>query len=557
MTTQMQQPRQQQTKKKLREDWLKELALIVTLCGVACLGVVSIFGDNIRRMFGMSADALGGDDGISARASTGSGPGLVNKTMKSFGQNNVYGGSGGSWAPVQAPANGDTHVAYVPNATVEAARDSLSTFAIDVDRASYTYGLQSLRGGMLPQPASVRVEEWVNAFPSSLPDAKELPYAVHTSLARAPFDAGKVLLKVSLQGKRIPNAARKPADLVWLVDVSGSMSGEARLGLAQESMRIMLEGLREQDTVAIVTYAGAVRDVLPPTHGNQKARIRSAIDALTSGGGTAMGDGMKVAYQHAVSRVRGGAVSRVMVFSDGDANIGYLGHQQILEQIAAHVKEGVMLTTIGFGMGNYRASDMEQLADKGNGQSLYIDTRDEAQRVFGPEGLAGTLETIAKDVKVQVAFDAKKVKSYRLVGYENRDVADQDFRNDAVDGGEIGAGHAVTALYELEVTGDDGELAVATVRGQRLDGKGAFEVASKVVKHGKLPGLADAEVEMRFASAVALSADQVRTSSPDAEKLVQLTRIAAGATEGRLERAEYVRYMEGALKQRFPEVAAR
>jgi Ca-activated chloride channel homolog len=560
--------------KKQRRQSLAEYTAVVGLIALACLGLISMFGDNIRRLFGMSSDALGGDDNIARRNTTRAAAAVTDKTMRNFGQNNVYSGSGSFFpsAPAAVPAavpvampvavpvappNGDTHQSHVANAQVEVAADRFSTFAVDVDTASYAYGRQALRQRMLPQASSVRVEEWVNAFRYQLPAPKDAPYAVHTALARAPFDAGKALLKVSLQGKKVANADRKPAHLVWLVDVSGSMSGPTRLGLAQESMRVLLESLNARDTVAIVTYAGEVRDVLPPTSAKDKERIHAAIDSLSSGGGTSMSDGMTLAYAHAVKNVGTGKVSRVMVFSDGDANIGHRSHTQILEDIQNHVKEGVMMTTIGFGMGNYRASAMEQLADKGNGQALYFDSRDEAQRAFGPEGVAGTLETIAKDVKVQVEFDLKRVKKYRLVGYENRDVADQDFRNDAVDGGELGAGHAVTAVYELELTGEGGALAVVRVRGQKLDGQGAFEVAETVKQKGPLPSLEDAEVEMRFASAVALASDLMRGSSPEGEKLQKLAQLAGGATRGLADRSEFVNLLEQTVATRWPALARR
>lgn len=550
------------TKKKKSGAGPLEVGVLSGLIVVAGVTVVTLFGDNIRRLFGMSADSLGGDVNIARRNTRAAGAALSDRTMKNFGQNNTYGGGGGSWwasapTPAVAPPNGDTHHAVAPNLTVEAAVDRLSTFAIDVDSASYSYGRQALRQRMLPQPESVRVEEWVNAFPYELEAPKDAPWAVHTELARAPFDRSKALLKVSLQGRKVHNADRKPAHLVWLVDVSGSMSGPARLGLAQESMRLLLQSLNARDTVAIVTYAGSVREVLPPTSAAEKERIRAAVDSLASGGGTAMGDGMRLAYAHAVKQVGRGKVSRVMVFSDGDANIGAGSHQQILSEIEQHVREGVMLTTIGFGMGNYRASAMEQLADKGNGQALYFDSRDEAQRRFGPEALAGTLEAIAKDVKVQVEFDPKRVKKYRLVGYENRAVADQDFRNDAVDGGEIGAGHAVTAVYELDLDGDDGELAVVKVRGQLPDGQGPFEVAEPVRKKGALPALEDAGAEMRFASAVALAADVMRGATPDGEQLAALARLAGGATRGLAERAELVQLLEQTVGARWPALARR
>lgn len=509
----------------LARPGLTEYAVICALIAAAALGIVQLYGDNIRRLFGMSADALAGDSNISQRG----------------------------W-PRVAPSNGDTHAMVAPHRAVLTAADRLSTFAIDVDTASYSYGRQALRDGLLPRPESVRVEEWVNAFGYDLPGPKEAPFGVHTALARSPF-GDKALLKVSLQGRRIANQDRLPAHLVFLVDTSGSMAGEARLGLAKESMRILVGSLNPRDTVALVTYAGDTRDVLAPTPARDRHTILQAIDSLTAGGGTAMGSGMQLAYAHAVRQVQSGAVSRVLVFTDGDANIGRTGHADILEAVKDKVKEGVMLTTVGFGLGNYRAATLERLADSGNGQALYIDSRDEAVKVFGAEGVAGTLEAIAKDVKVQVELSPERVRSWRLVGYENRDVADADFKNDAVDGGELGAGHSVTALYELELLGGPGRLGTVRVHGLKLAGAGSFDVEAPIASQAELPALEDAEVELRFAAAVALAADLLRRPDPDAEQLGALVRLAAGATRSLKERSEYVGLMQGALEARWPSLA--
>ena len=506
----------------------------LTAMVLVALGCVAhLFGDNIRRLFGMSADALAGDDTVAQHRGS-----LAYKSMKNFGQNTPadYG-------------SGNTHVAVAPNPTTRTAEDRFSTFAIDVDTASYALARNYLRQGRLPDPASVRVEEWVNAFRYDLPAPKAEPFSVTSELAQSPFSEARALLKVSLQGREIANAERLPAHLVFLVDTSCSMSGGEKLGLAKRSMEVMLEGLTERDSVALVTYAGGVKDVLEPTAVTPRGReqIRAAIRSLWADGGTAMGSGMELAYRHAIRTVSSGSVSRVLVFSDGDANIGRnQSAAQMLEAVSAYVKEGVMLTTVGFGMGNYRDHTMEQLADKGNGQSVYIDSLDEAERVFGSRGLPGTLQAIAKDVKVQVEFDPRWVKSYRLVGYENRDVADEDFRNDAVDGGELGAGHSVTALYEVELApGVEGELAVVRVRGQRPGGAGAFEVASKVEHPGRLPGIEDAGEEMRFATAVALAADILRgnTAASDAS-LARVQQLAASAMRNLPERAEFVHLLD-------------
>ena len=506
---------------------------------------ICLFGDNIRRLNGHSADALSGDDVIHTR---GAGPdqSLTRKAMKNFGTNNPY-DYGGYVAPVP---QGNTHVHVDANRNTDTREDSVSTFAIDVDTASYTLSRRTLLDGALPSPAGVRVEEWVNAFRYQLAQPKDAPFSVTTEGAPSPFTAGRTLLKVSLKGREVSNADRLPANLVFLVDTSCSMQGPDRLPLAQESLRILVKHLNARDTVALVTYAGTVRDVLPPTPASDKARILGAIDELSAGGGTAMGDGMTVAYRHAVRGVSRNSVARVIVLSDGDANIGRnITAEAMLAAVRGYVKEGVTLTTVGFGTGNYRDSVMEKLADSGNGQSLYIDSREAAQKVFGRQ-LAGTLEVIARDVKVQVDFDRRAVKSYRLVGYENRAVADQDFRNDDVDGGEIGAGHSVTALYELELAPDAaGPLATVRVRGQQPRSMGAFETAVKVERESFAKTLESASTELRFAAAVGGAADLLRGNGPASDfTLTKARALAVSSAGGHEDRLEFITLLDTAIR---------
>ncbi len=506
---------------------------------LAVVFLVTLFGDNIRRLNGMSADALAGDSYVAQPSP------LTRKTMKNFGMNNSYGD-----APIAPVPQGNSHVHVDANRVTDTREDALSTFAIDVDTASYTLARRTLQSNMLPVADGVRVEEWVNAFRYELPAPKDAPFSVTAEGAPSPFTAGHTLLKVSLKGREVANADRLPANLVFLVDTSCSMQGQDRLELAKESLRILVKNLNARDTVSLVTYAGGVRDVLPPTPATERARIFGAIDELSAGGGTAMGDGMTLAYQHAVHGVGRDRVSRVIVLSDGDANIGRnVTADAMLDAIGRYVKEGVTLTTVGFGMGNYRDNLMEKLADKGNGQSLYIDSREQAVKVFQTQ-IAGTLEVIAKDVKVQVAFDKSVVKRYRLVGYENRDVADKDFRNDAVDGGEIGAGHSVTALYELELAPDAaGPLATVFVRGQQPRGGGAFETAVKVERSAVARSLSAASTELRFAAAVAGAADILRGNGAASDfTLAKARELAASAHNGAPERLEFVQLLETAMR---------
>lgn len=329
---------------------------------VAVLAVLTLFGDNLKKLTGASADALAGEP-LTTKTFRGSGD-LHKKTLRTFGSDEAYG-------PAPAPAR--VEPTQAPNVTTSAREDALSTFAIDVDTASYTYARRQLEAGFRVEPSSVRVEEWVNAFRYHLEAPKDAPWAVHVEGAPSPFTPRRVLLKVALQGRRFSNAERKPANLVLLVDTSGSMSGDDRLGLAKKSMHLLVDALDGRDTVAIATYAGSSRVVLPATNAAEKASIHRAIEALGPGGGTAMESGMVLAYREAVKGVREGVSSRVLVFTDGDANIGATGPAAILSAVEGYVRDGVTLTTVGFGLGNTRSNALEQLADKGNGQSLYID----------------------------------------------------------------------------------------------------------------------------------------------------------------------------------------
>ena len=359
----------------------------------------------------------------------------------------------------------ESYTHYGVNPMTLASQDSQSTFSIDVDTASYSIARRKLREGVLPPTASVRVEEFVNAMDYGYaPPTGDAPFAVYMEATPNPFLDGHHVLRVGVQGAEIDDDDRKPVHLTFLVDVSGSMSSADKLGLARQSLHELVENLQPGDTVALATYAGHVSRVLSPTRvsgGNVRA-IHRAIDGLDAGGSTGMSSGIDLAYEMASSSFVKGEENRVIVLSDGDANVGPSSHTAILEQIRGYSERGITLSTIGFGMGNYKDVMMEQLANQGDGNYFYIDSRAEAEEVFG-EDLSGTLQVIAKDVKIQVEFNPTAVYSYRLIGYENRDIADRDFRNDEVDAGEIGAGHSVTALYDV-VLADGGAEELATVR---------------------------------------------------------------------------------------------
>jgi Ca-activated chloride channel family protein len=349
-----------------------------------------------------------------------------------------------------------------------------------------------------------------------------------------------------VRARTVPLAERKPANLVFLVDVSGSMGQPDKLPLAQRSLRILTENLRAGDTVALVTYAGSTRVVLPPTGMEERARIVAAIDELSANGSTAMGSGLELAYRLAVRQVRPGVVSRIIVLSDGDANVGPTTHEEILRTVQGYAQEGVTVSTVGFGMGNYHDTLMEQLADRANGNNYYIDTPFEARRVF-EEQLGGTLEVVAQDVKIQVDFDPRVVTSYRLVGYENRDVADEDFRNDRVDAGEIGSGHDVNALYEIRrAPGAQGPLATVRLRAKTPGGSVATEWQTPLAASALRPSMELSSADLRFAAAVMGLAEILR-GSPHAQgwRLETVLALARSATRaGDRDRQELVELVQ-------------
>ena len=451
--------------------------------------------------------------------------------------------------PPAEPTNSERYQEYKPNPWTDPAKDKLSTFAIDVDTASYTISRRKLNEGGLPPASAVRVEEFVNYFKYEYPQPKSGPFAVHYEAAPSPFDAKRVLLKVGVQGRKVAPEERAPVHLTLLVDVSGSMSSPDKLPLVQEALKVMVNNLKKTDTVALTTYAGANRLVLPATGLEEKEKILAAIDDLRSGGGTAMASGMELAYEQAMKTYEKGAVNRVVVCSDGDANIGPVGHDQILKSIEGYVQKGITMTTLGVGNGNYQDYRMEQLANKGNGNYVYLDSREAALRFFS-EQLDGTLQVIAKDVKIQVEFSDDAVAQYRLIGYENRDIADKSFRDDKVDAGEIGSNHSVTALYELQlISKPKGPLATIRVRAKEPEGATAkeweFPFDSKLVK----AKLSEASGDFQFAAAVVGFAEILR-KNPDAaewslDRIQELTRQNLNNSK---ERQEFLELIQRASK---------
>ena len=349
----------------------------------------------------------------------------------------------------------ESYDSFVENDWFETMDKPLSTFSVDVDAASYSNVRRFLTQGQLPPVDAVRIEELVNYFDYDYPNPRgQHPFSITTEVADAPWNARHKLVHIGLQGKRLDMEDLPPANLVFLIDVSGSMQDPDKLPLLKDSFRMLVEQLREEDRVAIVVYAGAAGLVLPTTSGANKEAILCAIDKLEAGGSTAGAAGIQLAYQVAQRSFMRNGNNRVILATDGDFNVGITGEGALTRFIEQKRQSGLFLTVLGFGQGNLKDSKMELLADKGNGHYAYIDNIVEGQKVFVNE-IGATLLTIAKDVKLQVEFNPARVSSYRLVGYENRVMQDRDFDDDSKDAGEIGAGHSVTALYEITMRDEE------------------------------------------------------------------------------------------------------
>lgn len=330
----------------------------------------------------------------------------------------------------------------------------LSTFSIDVDKAGYSNVRRMINNGQNIPVDAVKIEEMINYFEYDYDQPTKHPFSIHTEAVVTPWNQQTKLVRIGLQGKTYKNEELPASNLTFLIDVSGSMSSRNKLPLLKSAFKLLVNQLREKDKVSIVVYAGAAGEVLAPTNGDQKEKIIQSLDNLEAGGSTAGGAGIELAYKLAEKNFIKHGNNRVILATDGDFNVGPSSDRDMVHLIEEKRKTGVFLSVLGFGMGNYKDSKMEKLADKGNGNHAYIDTMQEAQKVFGKE-FGGTLYTIAKDVKIQVEFNPHVVESYRLIGYENRLLADEDFVDDTKDAGELGSGHTVTALYEVIPKGVD------------------------------------------------------------------------------------------------------
>jgi len=361
--------------------------------------------------------------------------------------------------PLSSPpiVNRENYNHFDDNGVKLVGNDPVSTFSIDVDTGAYSNMRRMLNQGIVPPHDAIRVEELINYFDYSYPTPKntEQPFSISTELAASPWNPNAKLMHIGIQGYDIDKAQRPASNLTFLIDVSGSMNSPDKLGLLKSSFKLMTKNLTKNDKVSIVVYAGAAGTVLEPTSGNEKSKIMQALDKLSAGGSTNGSAGIKLAYQLNEDNFIKDGINRVIIATDGDVNVGTTNFEQLIEMVERKKEKGVALTTLGFGTGNYNDHLMEQLANKGNGNYAYIDTLKEANKVLVNE-MSSTLMTIAKDVKIQIEFNPLIVSQYRLIGYENRVLNNEDFNNDKIDAGEIGAGHTVTALYEVVLNGSQG-----------------------------------------------------------------------------------------------------
>ncbi len=468
--------------------------------------------------------------------------------------------------------NREGYESITENIFLKATDNPLSTFSIDVDAASYSNVRRFLNQGQLPPAGAVRIEEMVNYFKYEYPQpTKEEPFSINTEISDAPWNKEHKLVLIGLQGKKIPTENLPASNLTFLIDVSGSMQGPERLGLVKASMKMLVDQIREQDKISIVVYAGAAGLVLAPTSGAEKTKIKDAIDKLEAGGSTAGGAGIKLAYKTAKENFAKGGNNRVILCTDGDFNVGASSDDDMVRLIEEERKSGVFLTVLGYGMGNYQDAKMQKLADKGNGNHAYIDGISEAKKVLVNE-FGGTLFTIAKDVKLQVEFNPAKVQGYRLIGYENRMLAKEDFNDDKKDAGELGSGHTVTALYEIIPVGvkssflkdvdklkyqknieplskssNNGEMLTVKFRYKAPDGE-----VSKLIEHpvqDKQISIAKTSDNFRFAAAVAQFGMLLRNSEFKSNAsfldVINMARKAKGNDDEGY-RSEFIRLAESA-----------
>lgn len=447
-----------------------------------------------------------------------------------------------------SPHNTEKYQTNEVNPVFSVAAQAVSTFSIDVDTGSYSNTRRYLNDGRLPPVDAIRAEEMMNYFDYHYPQPNSIhPFSVSTETVDSPWKERAKLIKIAIQAKDLNTKQLPPANLVFLVDVSGSMNADDKLPLVKQTLRVLTEQLRAQDKVTIITYANGEKLVLEPTSGAQKDKILSVINALQAGGATAGEQAIQLAYKQAEKVFMKNGINRILLATDGDFNVGITDFNTLKGMVAEKRKSGISLTTLGYGTGNYNEQLMEQLADAGDGHYSYIDNKNEAKKVVQRQ-LSSTLATVAQDVKIQVEFNPATVKEYRLVGYENRMLKQEDFNNDKVDAGDIGAGHNVTALYEIIPVGQQGWLndsryqaATKTTAAQKseyayvnlrykLPNQENSILLSQAVQAGSKP-LAQANNDTRFAIAVAAYAQQLKGGQYNGamgwDQIIQLAQQSA------------------------------
>lgn len=464
--------------------------------------------------------------------------------------------------------NDEDYGTFVENVFESPKSSPLSTFSIDVDNASYTNVRRFINNGQKVPKDAVRVEEMMNFFKYNYPQPKgEHPFSINSEYSECPWNTNNKLVRIGLQGKNIDDEKLPASNLVFLIDVSGSMFSENKLPLLKQSMKVLVNQLRAEDKVSIVVYAGAAGLVLPPTSGDKKMTIIDALEKLSAGGSTAGGAGIQLAYKTAKENFIKNGNNRVVLATDGDFNVGASSDNDMQRLIEEERKSGVFLTCLGFGMGNYKDSKMETLANKGNGNYAYIDNIQEANRFLGKE-FKGSMFAIAKDVKIQIEFNPAHVQAYRLIGYENRKLRPEDFKNDAIDAGELGSGHTVTALYEIipvntkskfftptdelkytkiepSTTNLGAELATIKFRYKKPDGEKSIEMV-EVIKNNALT-LEQTSEDFKFCASVAWFGLKLRDSELVSNKSISdIKSLAKNNIKNDNEgyKAEFIRLME-------------
>lgn len=402
--------------------------------------------------------------------------------------------------------SGESYKTIEDNQFFHTQEEAVSTFSIDVDTASYSNVRSLLDYGMVPEPDAIRIEEFINYFDYNYEQPKgNIPFSITTKVDDCPWQTGNKVLMVGLQGIEIPKEELPSSNIVMLIDVSGSMADANKLPLLKQAFEKLIQNLDEQDRISLVVYAGAAGVILEGADGNNEKVILSALNGLESGGSTAGGEGIELAYKVAKKYFIKDGNNRVVLATDGDFNVGISDPEELEEFIEEKKEDGIFLSVIGFGRGNIRDDIMETLADKGNGNYGYIDTLDEANKLFQKD-LTGTLFAIAKDVKIQIEFNPELVAEYRLIGYENRVMENEDFEDDTKDAGELGVGHTVTALYEIvpvsgvNLENVDNDLSVVRLRYKEIDENESSEIVEKVNNHDFVDGF---DKDMAWAMAVA------------------------------------------------------